>query len=147
MTTLFTVVLIFLLAAISYIDIQQMRIPNVLNMLLASAGISYWVLSSKESLPIQLASGLGFALMIWLVRFGYLKLTGRVGLGLGDIKMAGAGAVWINPLLLPFFLFSASASGLVYALIVSKPGKNERMPFGPFLAVGLISSWMAENFI
>jgi leader peptidase (prepilin peptidase) / N-methyltransferase len=139
-------VLIGLLAAISYVDIQEMRIPDPLSAaLLLGGGISCVALSNL-SLIYQIISGVSVGIGMALVRFGHTRLTGRVGLGLGDVKMAGAGAVWINPLLLPLFIFAASALGLIYALLRPKQ-RNERIQFAPFLSLSLVMCWVVEHFV
>lgn len=143
---IFTVLLLGLLVSISYVDFKEMRVPNGLSALLLVCGLGFWLLTARERLTDQMFAGIALAVVMWIIRFGHSKATGRIGLGLGDVKMAGAGAVWINPLLLPFFVFAASASGLVYALLASKQDKNERLPFAPFLAIGLFSCWMTEHY-
>jgi leader peptidase (prepilin peptidase) / N-methyltransferase len=147
MIAIFTIVLLGLLGAISIVDFKQMRVPDGLSGLLLAGGLAFWFVTARENLSGQMLCGFALACALWLVRFGHSKLTGRIGLGLGDVKMAGAGAVWINPLLLPFFVFAASASGLVYALLVAKRDEGERLPFAPFLAIGLFSCWMTEHYL
>jgi leader peptidase (prepilin peptidase) / N-methyltransferase len=143
---LFTILLACLLLAISYVDFRHMRIPDRLSALLLLGGLGFWLVTARGSLPAQIIAGAGMAAALWLIRIAHASLTGRVGLGLGDVKMAGAGAVWINPMLLPFFVFSASACGLAYALYIGKPGQDGRLPFAPFLAVGLFACWMTEHY-
>jgi leader peptidase (prepilin peptidase) / N-methyltransferase len=147
MIAIFTIVLLGLLCAISIVDFKQMRVPDGLSALLLAGGLAFWFMTARENLSAQMSCGAALAAALWLVRFGHATLTGRIGLGLGDVKMAGAGAVWINPLLLPFFVFAASASGLVYALLAAKRDRGERLPFAPFLAVGLFSCWMTEHYL
>ena len=51
----------------------------------------------------------------WLLFDDFWNLiTGRIGLGLGDVKMLAAAACWIDPLLLPVLLFIASATALLF---------------------------------
>jgi leader peptidase (prepilin peptidase) / N-methyltransferase len=142
----FTILLACLLSAISYVDFRQMRAPDWLNALLLLSGLAFWLVTTPGSLPSQILAGTGMAAALWFIRIAHARRTGRIGLGLGDVKMAGAGAVWINPMLLPFFVFSASASGLAYALCTGKTGQDQRLPFAPFLAVGLFSCWITEHY-
>lgn len=146
-TAIFTLSLLGLLAVISYVDFKQMRVPDGLNALLFAGGLAFWLLTARGSLPAQMIAGSALAVALWLIRFGHSRMTGRIGLGLGDVKMAGAGAIWINPLLLPLFVFSASAGGLVYAWLIAKPDRDTRLPFAPFLAFGLISCWVTEHYL
>lgn len=145
MVFLFTAVLIGLLSVISVIDIRTLRIPDSLNALLLGSGVLFWALQSPESLPYQIASGVVVATVLWLLRFGYARFSGRIGLGLGDVKMIGAGAVWISPFSVPMLVFIASFGGLVYAAVNGNSGGDGKIPFGPFLALGLMSTWLMEN--
>jgi leader peptidase (prepilin peptidase) / N-methyltransferase len=142
---LFTLVLAGLLIAISIIDIQQLRIPDGLNALLFGSGVLYWAVHSPENLPYQIASGAVVAALLWLLRYGYAHFSGRIGLGLGDVKMMGAAAIWISPLSVSMLIFIASFCGLVFAICRGNHPTDARIPFGPFLAVGLISTWLMEN--
>jgi leader peptidase (prepilin peptidase) / N-methyltransferase len=143
----FTVLLILTLGAISVVDMKEMRIPDMLNGMLLAGGISFWILRSSSDLGLQAFSALALASALWLIRYGHSKVSGEIGLGLGDVKMAGAGAVWISPLSLPMFLFVASASGLAYAVLRRAGDRQERMPFAPFLSFGLLSCWIAEYYL
>jgi leader peptidase (prepilin peptidase) / N-methyltransferase len=146
-TLVFTLLLLATLGAISWVDVREMRIPDVLSGLLLAGGVAFWLLSPGGSLALQASSALTLAVVLWLVRHGHARMSGQVGLGLGDVKMAGAGALWINPLSLPMFLFAASAAGLVYAMLRREKTLHQRMPFAPFLSLGLFSCWIAEQYL
>jgi leader peptidase (prepilin peptidase) / N-methyltransferase len=142
---IFTIFLTGVLIKISVTDVKEMRIPDSLNLILLFSGIVFWATHNAEQLPYQIANGAIVGILIWLVRFGYFRLTKRIGLGLGDVKMMGAGAIWISPFSVPILIFIASFSGLVFAIIKGRVG--ERIPFGPFLALGVIASWLMENVL
>ena len=146
-TAIFTLALLTLLSAISYVDFREMRVPDELTALLLAGGLAFWLVTARGSLSSQMFAGIALAAALWLIRFGHSRMTGRIGLGLGDVKLAGAGAVWINPLLLPLFVFAASAGALVYAVFIAKPDRESRLPFAPFLAFGLFSCWMTEHYL
>jgi leader peptidase (prepilin peptidase) / N-methyltransferase len=141
----FTILLAGILLAIARIDVLEMRIPDALNFSLLGSGVLFWVFHSFDALPTQIANGVGAGLLMWLVRFGYAHFTGRTGLGLGDVKMMGAGAVWVSTPSIPMVLFIASFSGLLFAILKKQGASHERIPFGPFLALGLFASWIMEN--
>jgi leader peptidase (prepilin peptidase) / N-methyltransferase len=142
---MFTIVIAGLLIAISVIDIRQLRIPDVLNVFLLVSGLLYWVVQNPEMLPYQIVNGAVVAALLWLLRSGYAQLSGRIGLGLGDVKMVGAGSVWISPQSVPMLIFIASFCGLVFVIVRGVSAADGRIPFGPFLALGLISVWFMEN--
>jgi leader peptidase (prepilin peptidase) / N-methyltransferase len=143
----FTALLLSLLVAISYVDYRELRIPDWLSASLLAGGITFWLMTARDSLPTQILSGTVLASALWLIRLAHSRIAGRIGLGLGDVKMAGAGALWISPVLLPLFVFLASASGLVYALLITRQDERGRLPFAPFLAIGLFSCWTMERYL
>lgn len=147
----FGVVLAVVLGAIAWIDIRRMIIPDALNVLLAAGGVAYQWMASPATLWVQVVSGAGMFAAFWLIRRVHAAATGRIGLGLGDVKMAGASAIWISPWNLPLFVFLASFCGLAFALcrhlMNDRLSATKRQPFGPFLAAGLFLTWIGEQQI
>jgi len=148
-TGLFSVFLVLLLGAIAWTDFRKLTIPNPLNLLLAGTGLAYQWIFSESSALTHLAAGAAVGAAFWTIRRIHSDITGRLGLGLGDVKMAGASAIWLNPWDLPLFVFEASAAALIYTLSRQLYGigisLNARQPFGPFLAVSLLLTWLAER--
>jgi leader peptidase (prepilin peptidase) / N-methyltransferase len=146
----FGIVLAALLGAIAWIDFQRLIIPDALNLGLAAAGLAYQAQVSTASLWLNAATGAAIFSALWLIRRAHSNATGRIGLGLGDVKMAGASAVWLNPWNLPAFIFIASFSALIFALgrrMLPQNGTSieTRYAFGPFLAAGLLLTWLGEQ--
>ena len=137
-----------LLAAISVIDLRQRRVPDAANALLLAGGLTFWWFRDPGALPLQIASAAGTCAFFWIVRALHLHYAKRTGLGLGDVKMAGASATWFHPLLFPVFLLIASATALVAIILVARGGRSNistyRLPFAPFLSLGLFATWIVE---
>ena len=92
-------------------DVRERRIPNAVCGAIAVSGIGvqYWDAGSLAAIA-ALAVGVGTiaALMVFW-RSG--------GIGGGDVKLAGAVAVWVGPgSLLTYWLAAALAGGLVAAI-------------------------------
>ena len=149
MTIAFGLTLAAILGAIVWIDFRRMIIPDALNFALAAAGLAYQGLTTPDALWLHAAAGAGLFAVFWLVRRVHAAATGRIGLGLGDVKMAGASAIWIGPWNLPLFVFLSSFVALVFALGSQlRDGKSPataRRPFGPFLAAGLLLTFVGEQ--
>jgi len=145
-----SMILAALLVAIAYIDARRFVIPNELNLALGAAGLCVQLVMQPADLPERVAFAIGFGLLFWLVRELHYRLRGAIGLGLGDVKMAAAAAIWISPMLLPVLLFLASASALLFvgarAATSGSVSTATRIPFGPFLAIGLAGTWMLEQY-
>ena len=149
-TSVFGVALLAILGAIAWIDWRTFVIPDVLNLCLGLSGCLYRLALSPADLLLHAGAGAGVFALFWLVRRGHVAATGRIGLGLGDVKMAGAAAVWISPWHLPVLVFGASFSALAVLLtreLATGGGVvRERQPFGPFLALSLALTWSAEQW-
>ena len=145
----FTVTLFAVLAAIAVVDSRTLRIPDGLNLCLAGLGIAYQA-SATRGFPFR---AVAFATIVfvafWAVGAGYRHLRGVSGLGFGDVKMAAASALWFDPWNLAIFVLVASLSALVFvAVAAARSGGLQgaaRIPFGPFLAVGLAATWLLER--
>ncbi|ODA93665.1 peptidase A24 [Mesorhizobium sp. SEMIA 3007] len=145
-----TIALAVVLAAISITDFRRQIIPDGLNLALAGIGLSYQLAADAERVPVQILFAAATFAAAWLLRRGHFLMTGRIGLGLGDVKMLAAASCWISPLLLPVLLFIASASALLFVggqVVATGPAAaRARVAFGPFIAIGLGASWALEQF-
>ena len=148
-TTTFSILLFVILALIAVIDFLSFRIPNILNLLLAITG-GVWQFISIGS-QLQLVYQVLFAICLLLVFYSVQKLhsrmTGKLGLGMGDVKMVGAAGLWISPFNFPVFVFIASLGGLVFGLLKKGAENTTLIPFGPFLGLSLFVVWIWEVYL
>lgn len=146
----FTAFLATALAKVAIEDFRHMRVPDNLNIAIAVAGVCYWTLSNPALVGLQILSGASFGAAIWLLREAHQRFSGKVGLGMGDVKLGAVGAIWLNPTVLPLFLFAASMAGLAYAAALNLTyGGNlrqDRIPFAPFLGASILFCWLLERW-
>ncbi|WP_342150865.1 A24 family peptidase [Methylorubrum sp. SB2] len=129
--------------ALSVIDARRRIIPDPLNLLLLILGSA--VAALREPNPAALAACLAQAAaafgLLWALRALYARLRGRTGLGLGDVKFIGAATAWVGLAGLPILILVASTTALATLALAALAGRavtrDFRLPFGPFLAVGL----------
>ncbi len=129
------------LIVISFIDIDHQIIPDMISL----PGIVVGLLVSALGYgPPFVDSALGALCgggILYAVAFGYHALTGREGMGGGDIKllaMIGAFLGWRGVLVtLVLGSFSGAVVGVTLMLV---RGADTRLPipFGPFLALGVV---------
>jgi len=134
---------------ISYVDFRWYIIPDALNVsvfalgLIYSCGSGWW-----EGLQGCLFAAI-VGIAVYTMRHVHMLLTGRVGLGMGDVKLSAAAAVWLSPWNFPIFLFIASSSALIFFIIAygvrGKALRSQKIPFGPFLALALVLTWNGER--
>jgi leader peptidase (prepilin peptidase)/N-methyltransferase len=142
--------LLSLLLVIAVIDSRLGIIPDVLSLpgivvsILASS-----FLPSKTWIGAVLGAVAGGG-SLWAVARAYELLTGRQGMGGGDIKLLsllGAALGWSQ---VPLVLFVASLAGSLYGLfLMTRYGVDRRypLPFGPFLCMaGVIALFVGDRW-
>ena len=140
-------VLLGSLARLSYIDWKTYRLPNIWTKPLIVLGLIYNLNVSLDLYPYLLGAVLGYAIF-WTVETAYRLIRKREGLGRGDAKLLAAGGAWCGALALPFIIFIASSAGLIYLFTKSANIRDTlKIPFGPFLAVGIAITFIALKFI
>lgn len=141
-----TLVLALLLCVIAIYDLRHMRIPDLLNGVVFIAGMIAVLLLGRMSLQWALISSVTGGLSIWGIRWMYQRLRHRSGLGLGDVKLVAAAGPWIGLEGLPTMILAASLTALIAVgafYILRRPvALTQRLPFGPFLALGLGVVWL-----
>jgi leader peptidase (prepilin peptidase) / N-methyltransferase len=129
------------LVVISFIDIDHQIVPDSISLPGIPVGlISSFILPSihfKEALiGVFLGGG-----VLYFIAWGYQLITGKEGMGGGDIKllaMIGAFIGWKGVLIVIFISSAAGAFiGIVLMLVANKTLKYA-VPFGPFLSLGAV---------
>lgn len=146
--TFFTVAgglfLLVMLGLLARTDWRTMRLPNALTWPLIAGGLLYNFVLSEDFYPYLLGVFLGYG-AFWLVEHIYRWVRKRDGLGRGDAKLMAAGGAWCGAVALPFIVFLGSAAALIYVLVLRREDDIKRLPFGPFLAIGIGVVWMGLN--
>lgn len=148
MSVLFTALLIAALTALAWIDLKTFRLPDVLTLPLLFLGLfQAWALSSNWQASL-IGAALGYTAFV-AIEIGFRRLRGKDGLGRGDAKLLAAGGAWCGWAGLPFIVLIASGSGLIALLFppARKWTKTGRIPFGPFLAFGIGTVWIARLLV
>lgn len=134
------------LAALSAVDLRDYRLPDVLTLPLAAAGVlaSWWLGFASPWWAIASAV-IGFALLSGVAML-YSRVRGRDGLGLGDAKLFAASGAWLGLEGLPAVLLVACGAAIVALLVMAWRSQalsaTTRIPFGPFLAFGTWIVWL-----
>jgi len=145
--------LALIMLTIALIDGRSFIIPDWLNAAGIVLAMVYAAVREPEAMGqavvVALLRGLAIALVIFLVRYGYAKLRGRQGIGLGDIKLAFVAGAWLDWVMIPFAMelaaFAALATYLLRQLVLKHPiSARARMPFGLFFAPAIWICWAIE---
>jgi leader peptidase (prepilin peptidase)/N-methyltransferase len=140
---LFLVLLGLACAMLAWIDLRQGIIPNWLNLAIGVLGIArIATLDGWAPVPSAIIESILVGAIVWLLRQLYFVLRKNQGLGLGDVKLLVASTVWVGATGIPMLLLVASLTALAAAGILHLAGermtRQTALPFGPFLALGLL---------
>ncbi len=140
-----------LLVALSYVDLKVRLLPNELVLGFLTCGIVFHLTTLFQFIePIQaLAGGIAGFASLYFVRTVSNHLYKQDALGLGDVKLMGAGGVWLGI----EGIFLAMAIGAMAGVVHGMTGaaywafrkkqplklKGLQIPAGPGFAVGLFT--------
>lgn len=138
-------IFIALLIALSFIDLDTMRLPDVLVFPLLALGLlgASFLPGTPGSLG-SLLSAVGAGGVFWLIAKVYPQ-----GMGFGDVKFVAALGAFLGfpNIILAIFLASLLGSFVgLSMLILRRSHIKQQFPFGPFLASGaLVSLFWGER--
>ena len=150
--------LALVMLTIALVDWRSFIIPDGLNLVAFALALVHAAALVPEAMPWAMAwaiamaivRGAMLALMFLAIRYGYARMRGRQGLGLGDVKLAFVAGAWLDWLVMPIAIELAALAALaVYVLRQRVLGhalsRTSRMPFGAFLAPAIWLGWMLET--
>ena len=134
-------VFVSMLVVITFIDVDHQIIPNVISFPgiifgFISSFLVPWVFWFDSLLGIIAGGGL-----LFLVAAGYKALSGKEGMGMGDVKllaMIGAFLGWQS--ILPVVFLGSLAGSLIGVplMFLKKADGKSAIPFGPFLSLAAL---------
>jgi leader peptidase (prepilin peptidase)/N-methyltransferase len=144
--------LCLLCGALALIDLRRGIIPDGLNLAIASLGVAKAIFGGGTATGIEaVCEAAAIGLTFWLLRRLYFMLRKIQGLGLGDVKLLAAAGPWIGVAGVPMQLLVASLTALAAAGVMQLAGRTltrqTSLPFGPFLAVGLLLTLAAQQLL
>lgn len=139
-----------ILVALTFLDLEHFWLPDRLTYPGIALGLALSLalphLSFKNALAGAALGGLSFYLIAW----GYRRLTGREGLGGGDVKLMAMIGAFLGVEALPWVVLISALLGSVaglWAALKSKQGVHTPIPYGPFLgAAAIICVFWQEYF-
>jgi leader peptidase (prepilin peptidase) / N-methyltransferase len=131
-------------------DLETFQLPDLGNLALAVLG-SAWVAMLGDpaaGLLHAAARAITAAACLSALMWSYTRLRGLEGLGWGDVKLAAAGAIWLDWPYLPLALLIAAAAGILVVagramLSGTRIAPSDAIPFGAFLAPSIWLVWFA----
>jgi leader peptidase (prepilin peptidase)/N-methyltransferase len=122
------------LIALAGIDLDHQLLPNKIVYPMAAYGLVVSLIVATDDFPEHLIAGVGAFAFLLLAVLAYPS-----GMGMGDVKLAGAMGIYLGVSIVPALL-AAFFTGTVFGLaVIAREGAQARkkaVPFGIFLAVG-----------
>ncbi len=148
-----------ILVAVTFIDLEHRIIPDELSLGGLVLGLlTAWFVPGLGLVNALAGAAVGFGLFYGLA-YGYLKMTGKSGLGGGDIKLlAMLGAfLGIQGVFVSIFVSSifGSVAGIAYGLLQRREATGSEdggllkvaIPYGPFLVVGGLYFYLLHDIV
>ena len=129
------------LIALAAIDLDHRLLPNRIVYPLAVYGVVATLLVDRADLAENLIAGAGAFTFLFLAVLAYPR-----GMGMGDVKLAGAMGIYLGLSVIPALLIAFLAGSIVGLTMIAREGASARkkaVPFGVFLALGGIVAVLA----
>ncbi|MBF0627179.1 MAG: prepilin peptidase [Magnetococcales bacterium] len=132
----------YALITLTMIDFHHYILPDVITLPGIAIGLLLTVLpgtapplASWQNGLIGVTAGGGG---LWLFGWIFQKITGKEGMGLGDVKLTAMLGAWLGWQALPLTIFGAAVIGSVVGIgwiLLSGRDRSLPIPFGPYLAL------------
>lgn len=146
-----TLLFAWLLIAMTFIDIDTQLLPDDLTLLLLWSGLLINLNGTFVPLADAVIGAAAGYLSLWAVYWLFKLLTGKEGMGYGDFKLLAALGAWLGWKMLPVIILLSSLVGAVVGIsliVFAKHGRNNPIPFGPYLAAaGLIALFYGKQLV
>ena len=129
------------LIALAAIDFDHKLLPNKIVYPLAAYGVIATLLVDRDDLVENLIAGAGAFAFLLLAVLAYPR-----GMGMGDVKLAGAMGLYLGLSIIPALLAAFLSGSVVGLFIIAREGaagRKKAVPFGVFLALGGIVGVLA----
>ena len=129
------------LVIISFIDLQHQIIPDIISLpgIIIGLAVSFvFIHMGWMDSMIGIIAGGG---SLYIVAFVFERLTGKEGMGGGDVKLLAMIGAWMGWRGLLFIILLSSLTGTVIgsiSLLAARKGLKAKIPFGPFLSLGAL---------
>lgn len=137
---------------IAAVDVDRFEIPDLGSLIVLMCGLGWTAVTWGFDLEILAETGVrcvAAAGLLLVVRVCYRAIRSFDGLGLGDVKLAGAGAAWLSwsHVAVALLLAVVAAIGVVLARSVyarQHVNSQTAIPLGAFLAPAIWLVWFGQ---
>ena len=137
MATLGALIFIWMLLALACIDLDTHMLPDDITLPLLWLGLLFNLPATFIDINSAVIGAITGYMSLWGIYWLFKFITGKEGLGYGDFKLLAAIGAWLGWQVFPLVILLASMAGAIVNIILigmTRLGRNDPMPFGPFLA-------------
>jgi leader peptidase (prepilin peptidase)/N-methyltransferase len=135
------------LLSLAVTDALVFRLPDLLTLPLCAAGLlAAWRLPAADGLVDHVVGALAGYGVLALIAWGFRRLRGQDGIGMGDAKLMAAAGAWLGWRALPSVLLLGCLGGLLWwavgRLADRRAERDPRIPFGAPLCAAVWLVWL-----
>jgi leader peptidase (prepilin peptidase) / N-methyltransferase len=122
------------LIALAGIDLDHKLLPNKIVYPMAAYGLVAAIVVETDDIVEHLIAGAGAFVFLLVALLAYPR-----GMGMGDVKLAGAMGLYLGLSIVPAMLAAFLSGTIVGLVIIAREGaaaRKKAVPFGVFLALG-----------
>ncbi|MDY7546512.1 A24 family peptidase [Glaciimonas sp. CA11.2] len=142
-TGLATLLFVYFLLAMTFIDADTQLLPDDLTLSLLWGGLLINIGGTFVPLIDAVIGAAAGYIALWSIYWLFKLTTGKEGMGYGDFKLLAALGAWLGWKMLPVIILFSSLVGAfvgILLIIFSRRGRDKPIPFGPYLAgAGLLA--------
>jgi len=136
----------WVLLALAVMDLRSMFLADALTLPLIPAGLAFCLWLEPEAIWAHVAGAAAGAAVLAALSWGYFRLRGREGLGLGDVKLMAAAGAWVGVGGLGTVILWAVMVNAIMLALEAMRGRTlsgtTQVPLGTGLATGLWLTWL-----
>ena len=142
-------ILLWALIALAAIDYDTQLLPDSITLPLLWIGLAFNLNGAMTNLVSAVIGAMVGYLVLWSVFWAFKLATGKEGMGYGDFKLLAALGAWLGWQMLPAIILLSSVVGAVAGIsliVFARHGRNNPIPFGPYLAAAgiIVLFWGQE---
>lgn len=149
--TVWGLIFIYCLIPLAFIDIKTQLLPDEITIPLIWLGLIANTQGLFVPLETAVISAVGAYITLWAFISLFYVITGKEGMGGGDLKLFSALGAWLGWTKLPLIILCSSLIGAIIGLSIIKWTKRDKdtpLPFGPYLCLsGFIALLWGEDII
>lgn len=127
-----------------FIDLEHSIIPDRFQIILLCLGVLAILFDKDFAWYSHVIGGAAGFVVFYLVSLIFERVSGKEGLGGGDVKLAGVAGLLLGweRLLLGLLIATLPAAIIMLILSRGKNGEERQLPFAPYLTVGFCISML-----